>query len=73
MEFLYDLEADPGELTPLAPTAQKGVRRRLLEIAREHLRASSEQRDDKARVSARLREVRLEWERSLPQRPEIIA
>jgi arylsulfatase A-like enzyme len=72
-EFLYDLEADPGEQAPLEPAAQKAVRRRLLEIAREHLRTSSEQRDGKARVRARLREVRLEWERSLPQRPEIIA
>jgi arylsulfatase A-like enzyme len=72
-EFLYDLEADPGEQAPLESAAQKAVRRRLLEIACEHLRGSSEQRDRKAGMRARLREVRLEWERSLPQRPEIIA
>ena len=39
-EHLYDLEADRGEQAPLAPTAQKAVRRRLLEIAREHLQQS---------------------------------
>jgi arylsulfatase A-like enzyme len=60
-EDLYDLEADPGEQAPLVPTAQKAVRRRLLEIAREHLRRSSEQRDWRTRVQARLRELHLEW------------
>ena len=60
-EQLYDLEADPGEQAPLAPGAQKPVRRRLLEIAREHLRQSSERRDGKARLQARLRELQLEW------------
>jgi arylsulfatase A-like enzyme len=69
-EFLYDLEVDPGEQAPLAPAVQKAVRRRLLEIAREHLRSSSEQRDGKARVSARLRDVRLEWERSFLHLPK---
>jgi arylsulfatase A-like enzyme len=62
-ENLYDLEADPGEHAPLAPTAQKPVRRRLLEIAREHLRRSSEQQDSRARVQARLRELRLKWKK----------
>ncbi len=62
-ESLYDLEADPGERTPLAPAAQKPVRRRLLESAREHLRRSSAQRDSRARVQARLRELRLEWKK----------
>ena len=69
-EFLYDLEADPGEQAPLAPEAQKPVRRRLLEIAREHLRKSSEQRPGKTRIGARLRDVRLEWERSSLHLPE---
>jgi arylsulfatase A-like enzyme len=58
---LYDLEADPGEQAPLAPAAQKAVRRRLLEIAREHLRRSNQQRDGRTRVQARLRELQLEW------------
>jgi arylsulfatase A-like enzyme len=60
-EDLYDLEADPGEQAALAHAAQKPVRRRLLEIAREHLRRSSEQRDWGTRVRARLRELQLEW------------
>jgi arylsulfatase A-like enzyme len=70
-EVLYDLETDPGERAPLALTTQKPVRRRLLEAAREHLRRSSEERDCSTRVRARLREVQLEWARSLPQHSEI--
>lgn len=57
---LYDLQADPGEQAPLSPAAHKPERRRLLEIARHHLRQSAEQRDLHARVRARLRELRLE-------------
>jgi arylsulfatase A-like enzyme len=62
-ENLYDLEADRGEQAPLAPTAQKAVRRRLLEIAREHLRRSNQQRDWRTRLQARLRELQLEWKK----------
>ncbi len=62
-ENLYDLEADPREQAPLAPTAQKAVRRRLLEIAREHLRRSNQQRDWRTRLQARLRELQLEWKK----------
>jgi hypothetical protein len=40
------------------------VQRRLLEVARDHLRRSR-QRDERMRVRARLREVQLEWARSL--------
>jgi len=58
---LYDLAADPGEESPLAPTAQRAVRRRLLEIAREHIHRSVEQRNWQSRVQARLQELRLEW------------
>jgi arylsulfatase A-like enzyme len=60
-EYLYDLVADPGEQAPLAPGAQKMIRRRLLEIAREHLHTSSTQRDAKRRMQARLSSLRLEW------------
>jgi arylsulfatase A-like enzyme len=60
-EYLYDLVADPGEQAPLAPQAQTMMRRRLLEIAREHLQKSSRQRDGKMRVQARLNNLRLEW------------
>jgi len=56
-EQLYDLEADPGEQAPLAPTAQKPARRRLLEIAREHLNRSRERRDQRACLHARLRDL----------------
>lgn len=69
-ENVYDLEADPKEQSPLSSTEQKPVRRRLLEIAREHLRRSGEQRDCRTRVRARLRQVQLEWARSFPQRSE---
>jgi arylsulfatase A-like enzyme len=62
-EYLYDLEADPGEQAPLAPSAQKAVRRRLLEMARVHLQKSSEQRDEPARIRSRLRELQIEWEK----------
>lgn len=60
-EALYDLEADPGERSPLSPATQKAVRRRLLEMAREHLRRSCEDRDWQSRTQARLRELQLEW------------
>jgi len=60
-ESLYDLEADPGERAPLAPGAQKAVRRRLLEIAHGHLQRSISQRDLRLRTQARLREFQLEW------------
>jgi arylsulfatase A-like enzyme len=67
VERLYDLDADPGEQAPLAPATQKPVRRRLLEIAREHLRRSREQRDPQTRLQARLRELRLEWKKPADQ------
>jgi arylsulfatase A-like enzyme len=65
---LYDLEADPGELRPLPASAEKPVRRRLLQCAREHLRGSIGERDVGSRLQARLRELRLEWARSAPER-----
>ncbi|MFZ0805820.1 MAG: sulfatase [Candidatus Sulfotelmatobacter sp.] len=55
---LYDLEADPGERAPLPPEVEKPVRRRLLELAREHLQRPI---DDGMRLPARLHELRLEW------------
>lgn len=63
-EHLYDLEADPGEQSPLPAAAEKPVRRRLLERARDHLRRSASERDSSARLRARLRELRLEWQNS---------
>ncbi len=67
LEQLYDLEADPGEQAPLGPSAQKAVRRRLLEFAREHVRRSVQQRDPRAAMRARVRDLQLEWSRSFPQ------
>ena len=61
IEHLYDLQTDPTEETPLPLSAEKPVRRRLLEAAREHLHRSVTQRDPFVRLSARLRELRLEW------------
>jgi arylsulfatase A-like enzyme len=60
-ELLYDLEADPREQAPLAATEQKGIRRRLLEVAREHLRRSQKY-DSALRLQARLHELQLEWD-----------
>jgi arylsulfatase A-like enzyme len=67
-EQLFDLEADPGEHAPLAPTAQVTVRRRLLEVAREHLQRSSGERDERMRLRARVRDLQLEWTRPIPLR-----
>jgi len=67
-EQLFDLEADPGEHAPLAPTVQMAVRRRLLEVAREYLQRSSGQRDERMRLRARVRDLQLEWTRPIPQR-----
>src|SRR5579871_413404 len=63
-EQLFDLEADPGEKEPLNPTSQRPVRRRLLEIAREHVRRSLAERDSRTRLQARLREFQLEWKKT---------
>jgi arylsulfatase A-like enzyme len=73
VDELYDLDADPGEHSPLPADAEKPVRRRLLELARQHLQRSVSERDPRARLSARLRELRLEWALSSPQRSEIQA
>lgn len=67
---LYDLEADPGEQQPLPATAEKPVRRRLLQQALEHLRISVRERDVGSGLQARLRDLRLEWARSCPEHSE---
>jgi arylsulfatase A-like enzyme len=70
-EHLYDLEADPGERSPLSLRDQKPVRRRLLEVAREHLQCSArgDSRGQHLRLQSRLREFRLEWETPVPKVP----
>jgi len=58
-EGLYDLDADPGEQKPLLEGAEKPVRRRLLERAREHLRQSTADRDPLTRARSQLRDLRV--------------
>ena len=60
-ERLYDLNADPRELSPLPDDAEKIVRRRMLDRARQHLSDSLSRRDSESRMAARLRDIRLEW------------
>jgi arylsulfatase A-like enzyme len=60
---LYDLDADPHEHAALGPSVHEQVRRRLLEIAREHLSQSAANRNLRARVEAQLRDLRLEWKK----------
>jgi arylsulfatase A-like enzyme len=60
-EQLYDLVTDPAEQKPLPSGAEKSVRRRLLEHAREHLRRCTVERDQQARLRSRLHELQLEW------------
>ena len=63
-EYLYDLEADPGEQSPLSAVAQKAVRRRLLETGRQHLLQSHQEREGRMRMQARLRDLQLEWKKT---------
>ncbi len=58
-DFLFDLDVDPEEATPLADDIHRPVRRRLLNIAREHLLQSTRP-DEKSRLQAQLRELQLE-------------
>ena len=62
---LYDLERDPGEQSPLPETEERRIRRHLLEVARGHLRQSTDRRDQRARLGAMLREFPLELPLSL--------
>jgi arylsulfatase A-like enzyme len=63
-EALFDLQADPGELRPLAPNQHKAARKLLLENARQHLVESVQSRDAGHRLDARLRDLQLEWAHS---------
>jgi arylsulfatase A-like enzyme len=60
-ECLYDLETDREEKAMLAPSVGKPERRRLLEAARQHLQDLTSKRDPAVRLSALLRDLRLEW------------
>jgi arylsulfatase A-like enzyme len=71
-ENLYDLEADPREQTPVSDSEQKHVRRRLLEIAREHLRASAKHSQSRDRVQTRLRDLQIQWQNA-PEKASPVA
>jgi arylsulfatase A-like enzyme len=70
-EQLFDLVADPREQNPLGADAERPVRRRLLEAARDHLRRSAGERDPQVRLRACLRELQLEWAASVLTKPTI--
>ena len=63
-EQLFDLNADPQEINPLPLNTAKPVRRLLLESARKHVTESRKSRDFERRLSAQLRELRLDWAHS---------
>jgi len=63
---LFDLEADPGERSPLPSQAAKPVRRRLLETAMAHLRSSNPQRNSEAYLRTRLREIAFHLTNAVP-------
>lgn len=56
-EDFFDLEADPGERSPLPREAAKEDRQRLLEAALAHLRSSARPRNSEAYLRTRLREI----------------
>jgi arylsulfatase A-like enzyme len=58
-ERLFDLEADPGEQTPLPGAAGNPERRRLLEAALAHLKRTSPRRSSEDYLRARVREMGL--------------
>jgi arylsulfatase A-like enzyme len=66
---LFDLETDPRELFPLPPDAERPIRRRLLERARQHLAESIQSRDSGHRLDARLRDLQLELAHSATRIP----
>jgi arylsulfatase A-like enzyme len=62
-EQLFDLEADKLERRPLANTAGKPVRKRLLDRAQQHLSDSLSVRDPDRRLAARLHDLRFQASR----------
>jgi len=59
-DSLFDLQADPGELSPLPTDAEKQTRRRLLEKLRQHISGSLNLRDAASVLAVRLRDLQLE-------------
>jgi len=70
-EALYDLEVDPKEQSPLPANDANKIRRRLLEIARDHLHSSITKRDTSARLRSRLRELQVEWGAPAPEKHRV--
>ena len=60
VEDLFDLQAYPGERNALPRDAERAVRGRLLDRARQHLIETSRQRDSECRLAARLRDIRFD-------------
>ena len=60
---LFDLESDPEEHHPIPEGREDETRRRLLRHAREHV-ASMQSRDQRPRLHARLKDIRVEMENS---------
>jgi arylsulfatase A-like enzyme len=62
-EELFDLQSDPGERAPLPPDTARSERRRLLQIAKDHLARSSQTAQSPLRLSAKVRELRRRLEK----------
>jgi arylsulfatase A-like enzyme len=58
VDWLYDLNQDPAERSPVPSGLLKQERARLLQIARAHLEKTSHNRNPDLRLRARLRELR---------------
>jgi arylsulfatase A-like enzyme len=66
---LYDLAADPHETSPLPMDKERSLRKRLLERAHQHIASSVNCRDQRVAMSARVRDLRLEWANPGPYSP----
>jgi arylsulfatase A-like enzyme len=61
---LFDLESHPSEKSPLPASANRGIRRQLLDCARRHVAESHKTRDFDRRQAMQLHDLRLEWAHS---------
>lgn len=57
-DYLYDLNSDPEEKSPLPPGTLIGERARLLRVAHAHLQKSRQNRNAEFVLDARLREIK---------------